>query len=107
METITQLIKAYLAVLTATPPANGEIISYAITDDSHGHYLVADVGWSGVQRIHAVVLHVRLVDDRVIIEHDGTPEGGIERWLIEHGVAPEHVIGAVEERMPLTASVPT
>jgi XisI protein len=88
---VGQIIQQYAAF----PPSIGEIEIETVFDDEHGHYELLYVGWQGWRRVHGVVLHVDVRDDKIWIQHDGT-EGGIANDLVAAGVPRQHIVLAFQ-----------
>jgi hypothetical protein len=72
-------------------PFHGEVHTEAIVDASGNHYLVMHVGWQDNHRVHGCVLHVDIINDKVWIQHDGTPEGAAAA-LMQAGVPQEAIV---------------
>jgi len=85
------IVKQVLSQHAAYVPSHGQIETIPIFDERHEHYLLLDVGWDRIGRVHATVLHVRLRDDKVWVERDGT-ETGIAQELLEAGVPKEDIV---------------
>jgi hypothetical protein len=89
---LQEIIERYANMI----PPTEEPESIAVCDRVHDHYLLMDVGWTGKERVHYVVVHLKLKDGKVLIEQDGI-EYGIAADLIEAGVAPEEIVAAYLE----------
>ena len=63
---------------------------FLVADDVQGHYLWTSLGWSKGKRTRYVHAHLRIKDEKIWIQHDGTEEG-IANALVELGV-PKHDI---------------
>ena len=72
----------------------GEVEPQVIIHDDH--YLLMQVGWQGVRRVHGLTLHARLHDGKIWIEHDGTPAPGLALWLVEQGVSKDDIVLAFQ-----------
>jgi hypothetical protein len=90
------LIKQLMAEHARYQPSHGEIEPVVVVDDALGRYLLLDVGWDGPRRVHGVILHLRLHDGKVWIEHDGAPPPGAAAALIEAGVPREDIVLAFQ-----------
>ena len=55
------------------------------------NYLLIDSGWDRTGRVHAVVFHLRIVEEKIWIESDGT-EKGIVLELLELEVLKEDIV---------------
>lgn len=72
-------------------PANGNIETQAICDKSKDEYLVMDIGWNEKEhRVHDVVLHFRLHDNKVYIERDIT-DAEVVKELIDAGIQKDDI----------------
>jgi hypothetical protein len=70
------LVRELLAADAATiQPSHGAVTPLLLIDEAQGSYLVLYIGWSGDVRHHDIIVHLRIVGDKIWIEHDGTPEG--------------------------------
>lgn len=72
-------------------PSHGEIEALFICDPITDNYLLLDTGWDKTGRVHAVVLHLRIVEEKIWIESDGT-EGGIALELLELEIPKEDIV---------------
>lgn len=90
------LIKALIADLAQYQPSHGAITPMLALDDQHGQYLLLHIGWDGLRRIRSVILHVRLGEGKIWIEHDGTPTPGFTQALIAAGVPPDAIVLAFQ-----------
>lgn len=71
-------------------PANADVVTEAVIDESRGHYEVMQVGWQGERRVHGSIIHIDIIDDKVWLQHDGT-NAVIADELVEAGI-PAHDI---------------
>jgi XisI protein len=62
-----------------------------VFDRENDHYLLVEAGWQNGYRIYGTLLHVDIIDNQVLIQHDGTEEG-IALELIEKGIPKENII---------------
>ncbi len=86
-----QLVKKLLREDAQYPPANGEIDPLLLFDEEHDNYQLMYVGWQGVRRVHAVLIHAALRNGKIWIETDGTEEG-FANVLVEAGVSKEDIV---------------
>jgi hypothetical protein len=84
---LSQII-AQQATRGATDP-NIEVVQ--IRDHETHQYQVLYLGWHGVRRIFTPVIHVRIHNDKIWIEHDGT-EDGIALQLLAAGIPNEAIV---------------
>jgi len=72
-------------------PSHGEIETLIVNDAIADNYLLLDTGWDKTGRVHAVVFHIRIIDEKIWIEVDGT-EKGIALELIDLGIPKEDIV---------------
>ncbi len=72
-------------------PSHGEIEPVLICDRIADNYLLLDIGWERTGRVHSVVLHLRIVEEKIYIESDGT-ERGIALELLDLGIPKEDIV---------------
>lgn len=54
-------------------------------DRQRDNYLVVQEGWDGSRRVHSIVVHIEIINGKIVIQEDWT-EHGIARDLEEAGV---------------------
>ena len=84
---VEQVVTHYLEVHYA----NGDIQNEPIFNREAGQYVVMSSGWQGVRRVHGCLLHLKLQDNKIWIERDGT-EHGIANELVTAGVPHEAIV---------------
>ena len=72
-------------------PSHGQIETIPVCDTSRDNYLLVDTGWDHTGRVHSVVFHVRICNDKVWVEWDGT-ESGIASELLEAGIPKSDIV---------------
>jgi XisI protein len=60
-------------------------------DRTNNHYMLLWVGWHGQRRVHNVILHIDIIDDKCWIQADNTPNG-IALELEEAGIPKEQIV---------------
>jgi hypothetical protein len=85
------VVKQVLSQHAEYIPSHGQIETISVFDERNENYLLLDLGWDRTGRVHAAVLHLRLRDDKVWIEKDGT-ETGIAQELLEAGIPKEDIV---------------
>jgi hypothetical protein len=65
--------------------------------------MVMDIGWNNAGRVHSVPIHLRIKNDKIWLEWDGTDQE-IAQQLINAGVPQEEIVLAFyrPERRKLT-----
>jgi len=89
------LIERLLTEEARVPVSYGEITLYTVFDRAQDHYLLMAVGWDGHKRVHAPLIHVDIIDDKLWIQHDGT-ERGIARDLEAGGIPKDRIVLAFQ-----------
>jgi len=72
-------------------PSLGEVESHLVFDTERDSYQLMYIGWDGTIRTHGAIIHVRLRNDKIWIEYDGTEEG-IAIHFLEAGVPKEDIV---------------
>jgi len=86
-----QIIKQIFDKHSQYKPSHGEIESISILDFESDNYLLLDSGCDKTGRFHSVFLHLRIVNEKIWIEWDGT-EIGITEDLLNLGVDKKHIV---------------
>jgi hypothetical protein len=60
-------------------------------DEIRDHYFWFHVGWDGKSRVQGVMVYLRIRDERIWVEEDGTKQG-IVNDLLEAGVPHEDIV---------------
>lgn len=68
-----------------------EVKTELVFDREHDRYLLVETGWQNGYRIYGTLLHIDIIDNKLLIQHDGTEEG-IAVELIEKGIPKENII---------------
>ena len=84
-------VKQVLSQHAEHVPSHGQIETIPVFYERNENYLLLDLGWDRTGRVHAAMLHIRLRDDKVWIEKDGT-ETGIAQELLDAGVPKEDIV---------------
>jgi XisI protein/XisH protein len=85
------------------PSSDTQVESIAICDSTHDTYLVMHLGWNHVGRVHSVPIHLRIKNNKVWFEWNGTDQE-IAQQLIDAGIPQEDIVLALyrPERRKLT-----
>jgi hypothetical protein len=68
------IIEQVLADYAQLPYAYGQVQKLTVFDRVRDHYMLVTVGWDE-RRVHGVLVHIDLIDDKCWIQRDGTEEG--------------------------------
>jgi len=103
LENYRYIINQIVARHAQYHPSHGHIEPIPVCDETHDNYLLLDVGWDRTGRVHAVVFHLRLKDNKVWVEWDGT-EPGVTQELLDAGIPKDDIVLAFyrPERRSLT-----
>ncbi len=85
-----QVITTVLSDLAqATAQDAVEILS--LFDSTHDNYLLLAVGWDGVRRIHHIIAHLRIRNEKIWVEADNT-DAELVQQLLDSGVPKEEIV---------------
>jgi hypothetical protein len=70
---------------------NPDIENQLIFDREGDRYLLLDVGWQGLQRIHTCFIHLDIKEGKIWIQHNMT-EVDIAQKSVEMGVPKEDIV---------------
>ncbi len=73
------------------PFSHGKIESRFIIDRDRHNFVLMNVGWDGVRRIHGCVVHVEIINGKIWIHRDGI-EDGITDELVAAGVPKDKIV---------------
>jgi len=86
-----QIIERVFADYLEFIPREETITTITISDPKTNHYLLLDIGWLPTRRIHSVIMHLHIQDDKIWIEQDRT-EDGVAHELLRAGVPPQDIV---------------
>ncbi len=69
----------------------GNVETYAVCDENNDNYLVIDVGWLAFGRQHAMPIHIRIKNEKVWVEWDGTDQEIVQQ-LIDSGIDENDIV---------------
>jgi len=84
-------IERILTEHASSPGSYGDVRSEVVADRKRDRYLLVDVGWKGLERVHEALIHVDLIDGKIWIQYDGTEEG-IATQLAAEGVPRDRIV---------------
>jgi len=94
-----EMIAKVLADYAAIPYAHGDVSTQTVFDRASDHYLLMIVGNENERRVHACLVHIDRIDDKIWIQTDGT-ERGMAPALVRGGIPPERIILAFSSEGP-------
>jgi hypothetical protein len=70
-----QIIRSVLTAYIDTMPSDSDEEVYLVEDPTKLNYLIYHNAWRHDSRSYGCILHVRIKNDKVYVEYDGTDEG--------------------------------
>src|SRR5215213_5191759 len=86
-----KMVRSVLDEYVSIPHAQGNRDNIVVTDSSGDHYLWLSLGWDGPKRIHYVVVHIDIINDKIWIQRDQT-EDGVALDLERAGVPKDRIV---------------
>lgn len=86
METLSYYQQVITRVLNDLAEASAQATSetLSIFDTTHDQYLLVDAGWDGIQRIHHIIVHLRIHNGKIWVEADNTDQEIVQQLLDAH-----------------------
>lgn len=75
LEEYQRIIKKILNDYLATMPSNTDEEVYMVEDPSKMNYLIYHNAWRNSSRSYGCILHIRIKNEKIYVEYDGTDEG--------------------------------
>lgn len=75
----------------AEASARPEVEVLPLFDTVHDNYLLVDGGWRGIERIHHIIAHIRIHNDKIWVEADNT-NVEIVQQLLDYGIAKAEIV---------------
>ncbi|HZS87739.1 MAG TPA: XisI protein [Chloroflexota bacterium] len=72
-------------------PKNAEIEVCQICDTQHDQYQLLYLGWEQDRRVFAPIIHLRIHNNKIWIEQDGTEEG-VANLLVKAGIPRDDIV---------------
>lgn len=93
METVSRYRYAITRVLTELAEASvrDDVEVASLFDSTHDQYLLIDMGWHAVQRIHHIIAHLRIYNGKIWVEVDNT-DAQIVQQLLDAGIAKTEIV---------------
>ncbi len=88
-------IRQVINDLAQQKPSHGQVEAIPICDSESDNYLVMYVGWSSDYRHDDPIVHLRLRDSQVWVEHDGTDE--VVDRLVKAGIPKRDIVLALDQ----------
>ena len=91
IEKLRNAIKTVLLEYTKPPFADEEIETEVIFDTENDRYLLVEVGWENNARVHQTIAHLDIINEKIWIQLDKTPNG-IANDLLEKGISKDQIV---------------
>ena len=98
METVTQktekyrqIIQDYLTRFAAIPNLESNVRDRVLFDPQHDSYALIAEGWEGEDRVHFIIVHLEIINDKIWIQADNT-DVAIARELEAAGVPKSDIV---------------
>lgn len=94
MDKLTKYRKIITKVLTdyaSIPYYYGELKADLIISKDENRYLIITSGWENKTRVHACIIHIDIIDDKIWIQSDSS-EDGIALDLLAEGIPKEDIV---------------
>ncbi|MBR8839961.1 MAG: XisI protein [Stigonema ocellatum SAG 48.90 = DSM 106950] len=85
--TIERVLREHASI----PYKYGQIDQHVIIDSERNHFLLVNVGWNDIERIHGFIVHVQIIDGKIWIQRDGI-EDGITGELVAAGIPKNKIV---------------
>ena len=73
------------------PYSYGNVQTYVVVSRDGSHFFLLREGWQGNKRIHGMIVHAEIRDDKIWMHYDGI-EGSITEELVSAGVPKEKIV---------------
>jgi hypothetical protein len=89
-QAILSVIEEYIAEHTKQTSLK-EVQYQPIIDTQNHRYQLLTVGWHNRQRIHSLIFHVDIINDKIWIQNDNLEYSVAER-LVDRGIAKKDIV---------------
>lgn len=86
-----KIIRELLTELAAVPHIEDGITDRILFDEANDSYAIISEGWSDEERIHHIVIHLEIINDKIWIQADNT-DVVIARELESHGIPKSDIV---------------
>jgi len=76
---------------TEPPFAEEKIETEVVFDRQRDRYLLVEVGWENNARVHHTTAHLDIINGKIWIQHDRTPNG-IANDLLDNGMSKDEIV---------------
>ncbi len=86
---IKKILTDYAEIINRNPTDG--IMIQVVFDETHGHYMLLNIGWFGHERINGMVVYLQLRNNKIYVEEDGL-ENGIVDDLLQAGIPQTDIV---------------
>lgn len=91
LEIMRETIEKVLLKYAEPPFAEEKLETEVIFDRNRDRYLLVEVGWENNARVHQTVAHLDIINGKIWIQLDKTPNG-IANDLLENGMSKTEIV---------------
>ncbi len=91
LEMMRETIEKVLTAYTEPPFAEEKIETEVVFDRDRDRFLLVEVGWENNQRVHQTIAHLDIINEKVWIQLDKTPNG-IANDLLDNGMSKDEIV---------------
>ncbi|HQU85289.1 MAG TPA: XisI protein [Pyrinomonadaceae bacterium] len=91
LEIMRETIEKVLLKYTEPPFAEEKLETEAIFDRHRDRYLLVEVGWENNARVHHTVAHLDIINGKIWIQLDKTPNG-IANDLLDNEISKNEIV---------------
>jgi XisI protein len=91
LEHYRQIIQKIVHRYATINSAQEGVEAIAVCDSISDNYMVIDIGWGKTGRIHSMPIHLRIKNEKIWLEWDGTDEE-IAQQLVDAGISKSDIV---------------
>ncbi|MEH2463978.1 XisI protein [Nostoc sp.] len=91
LDNYRRIIKEVLVPYTQIPYSHAAIEYKVVFDSENDSYLLINLGWDGVKRIHGCLVHIDIIDGKIWVQRDDT-EDSITYELVAAGIPKQKIV---------------
>ncbi len=91
VESCRKIVRDVLSEISSIPYLNKGLEKKVVFDGENNSYLLLSIGWEDNRRVHACIIHIDIVGDRIWIQKDNT-DLPIARDLEKAGIPKSHIV---------------
>ena len=91
LEKMRETIEKVLTAYTEPPFAEENIETEVVFDRMRDRYLLVEVGWENNARVHHTIAHLDIINGKIWIQLDKTPNG-IANDLLDNAMSKDEIV---------------